>query len=152
MYSLKQWLDLTGIDSPTRGWDGDIFCTESNAELTYHTNDTQGFLACYSFTLVKQGWVEFRYSGRTIRLCPNDLYIYSPGLSINILDASSDYRSICLMVDEQATLEMPSVRDLANMAYHPVVQQILFPPQGYVAPNLSQHKPNCRTIKPNFQS
>lgn len=122
MYTLKEaWVRMNG-SLPFEGWDGRLHCEETDAELTYRTNKTQGFMAAYTFTLVTQGWLAFVYNGKELTLHENDLYIYSPGLPVTILAASEDYRGICLLADENITLETPTFLSLAKIAYHPVVQ------------------------------
>ncbi|MBO6251525.1 MAG: helix-turn-helix domain-containing protein [Muribaculaceae bacterium] len=122
MYKLKDWWNLTMGPEPTDDWDGKVLCTESNARMTRRTNITQGFLACYTFTLVTRGWLTMNYNGAEIKIERGDLYIYSPGLAVAVIDSSADYRSICLMVDESTTLESPSVHDMVTLAYQPLVQ------------------------------
>ena len=122
MYTLKEWWNISIGEDPVKDWDGKVYCTPSNAEMTMQTNLTQGFLSCYTFTLVTEGWLVMNYNGSEIQLTKGDLYIYSPGLSVTILSISQDYRSYCLMVDEHTTLETPSVRDMVSMAYLPIVQ------------------------------
>ena len=122
MYTLKEWWNIIIGDDPVAGWDGKVYCTESNAQLTMKTNLTQGFLACYTFTLVTQGSVAMNYNGRELSLQKGDLYIYSPGLTVTILSVSKDYRSYCLMVDENTSLETPAMRDMVSMAFLPIVQ------------------------------
>ena len=122
MYTLKEWWNISIGEDPVKDWDGKVYCTPSNAEMTMQTNLTQGFLSCYTFTLVTEGWLTMNYNGIEIHLTKGDLYIYSPGLSVTILSISQDYRSYCLMVDEHTTLETPSVRDMVSMAYLPIVQ------------------------------
>ena len=122
MYTLKEWWNISIGEDPVKDWDGKVYCTPSNAEMTMQTNLTQGFLSCYTFTLVTEGWLVMNYNGSEIQLTKGDLYIYSPGLSVTILSISQDYRSYCLMVDEHTTLETPSIRDMVSMAYLPIVQ------------------------------
>lgn len=122
MYTLKEWWNVSIGEDPVKDWDGKVYCTPTNAEMTMQTNLTQGFLSCYTFTLVTEGWLTMNYNGIEIHLTKGDLYIYSPGLSVTILSISQDYRSYCLMVDEHTTLETPSVRDIVSMAYLPIVQ------------------------------
>lgn len=122
MYTLKEWWNISIGEDPVKDWDGKVYCTPSNAEMTMQTNLTQGFLSCYTFTLVTEGWLVMNYNGIEIHLTKGDLYIYSPGLSVTILSISQDYRSYCLMVDEHTTLETPSIRDMVSMAYLPIVQ------------------------------
>ena len=122
MYTLKEWLKLVMADEPYQGWDGKMLCSESDLEKTQKANVTQGFAACYSFTLVTCGWLRMRYNDRELMIQKDDLYIYSPGLAITILDGSADYQSICLMVDEFTSLESPAVRDMVSLAYMPLVR------------------------------
>lgn len=122
MYTLKEWWNVSIGEDPVKDWDGKVYCTPTNAEMTMQTNLTQGFLSCYTFTLVTEGWLTMNYNGIEIHLTKGDLYIYSPGLSVTILSISQDYRSYCLMVDEHTTLETPSIRDMVSMAYLPIVQ------------------------------
>lgn len=122
MYSLREaWIKMVG-QLPYEQWDGRMYCRETDAAVTFRTNKTQGFMAAYTFTLVTGGWITIVYNGRELTLRPNDLYIYSPGLEVTILTASDDYRGICLLADEHLTIESPTVRDLVNIAYAPIVQ------------------------------
>ena len=122
MYTLKEWWALVMGSEPYQDWDGKMLCAESNLEKTLKTNITQGFTACYSFTLVTQGWLRMRYNDSELTIQKGDLYIYSPGLAVTILDGSADYQSICLMVDEATSLESPVVRDMVSLAFMPIVQ------------------------------
>lgn len=109
-------------DMPMSDWDGKMYCTETDAAKTFRTNETQGFLSAYTFTLVTEGWLKFLCNGRMLTLQADDLYFYSPGLSVNVVSASENYHGFCLMADEHTTIEMPTVRDLVNIAYQPIVQ------------------------------
>ena len=122
MYTLKEWWKLAMGSDPYQGWDGKMLCSESNLEKTQKTNITQGFAACYSFTLVTQGWLCIRYNNSEMTIQQGDLYIYSPGLAVTILNGSADYQSLCLMVDESTSLESPAVRDMVSLAYMPLVR------------------------------
>lgn len=122
MYTLKEWWKLTIGNEPYEGWDGKMFCSENDLAMTQKTNITQGFAACYSFTLVTCGWLRMRYNDRELMIQKDDLYIYSPGLAVTILDGSADYQSVCLMVDEFTSLESPAVRDMVSLAYMPIAQ------------------------------
>lgn len=122
MYTLKEWWKLTIGNEPYEGWDGKMFCSENDLAMTQKTNITQGFAACYSFTLVTCGWLRMRYNDRELMIQKDDLYIYSPGLAVTILDGSADYQSVCLMVDEFTSLESPAVRDMVSLAYMPIAR------------------------------
>ncbi len=122
--------------SPMDGWDGCFYCTDTDADSTFRTNETQGFLAAYTFTLVTEGWLVIVYNGCEITLHPDDLYIYSPGLMVTVVAASDNYRGICLLADEHTTIDTPAVHDLLHIAYMPVVQ--LHEPVLKLPPELSE--------------
>lgn len=112
---------MHGTD-PVMNWDGKMYCNLTDASITYRTNETHGFMAAFTFTLVTEGWLTILYNGRELTLHPDDLYVYSPGLSVTIIDASDDYRGICLLADENLTIDLPVVHDLVHVAYIPLVQ------------------------------
>lgn len=122
MYSLREGWKLMHGDNTLNHWDGMMLCNETDAAITFRANNIQGFLAAYTFTLVIKGWLTIVYNGQELTLQADDLYIYSPGLPVTIISASENYHGICLLADERATIEMPSVRDLVRIAYQPIVQ------------------------------
>ena len=107
---------------PFEGWDGKMYCDETDANITFRTNRTQGFVAAYTFTLVLDGWLTITYNGQELTLRPDDLYIYSPGLEVTVIAASENYRGICLLADEHMSFEQPTARDLVSIAYAPIVR------------------------------
>jgi len=107
---------------PVKHWDGKIYCNETDGAITFRTNQTHGYMAAYTFTLVLDGWLKLVYNGEELTLQPGDLYMYSPGLSVTIVSASDNYHGICLLADEDVTIESPIVHDLVHIAYTPVVQ------------------------------
>ena len=122
MYSLKEaWAKMHGRE-PMEQWDGKIYCDETDAAVTFRTNETHGYMAAYTFTLVLEGKLTLVYNGRELTLHADDLYIYSSGLPVTIVSASNDYRGICLLADEHVTIESPTVHDLVHIAYAPLVQ------------------------------
>lgn len=112
---------MHGVE-PIGNWDGKIYCNETDAAITYRANETHGYMAAYTFTLVLEGWLTIIYNGQELTLHPDDLYMYSPGLPVTIVSASDDYHGICLLADEHATIESPTVHDLVHIAYAPIVQ------------------------------
>lgn len=121
MYTLTEaWKEMIG--QLPEGWNGKMYCNETNASVTMLTNRIGGFLAAYTFTIVIKGWLNIVYNGHEMTLHPDDLYIYSPGLPIYITAASDDYHGICLLADEYMTIEMPAIHDLVHIAYLPIVQ------------------------------
>lgn len=121
MYTLKEAMQLylgTRVDQ----WDGQICCLDTDAEMTYRTNETQGNIFCYSFTLVLRGSLTLIHGDNQLTFQPDDLYIYSPGLTVTILSVSDDYQGICLLADEGVTLSLPMVHMLVRQAAHPIVE------------------------------
>lgn len=122
MYTLKEgWIAMHG-EMPTADWDGKLYCDKTDADRTFLTNRIQGFLAAYTFTLVIQGQLTIVYNDRELMLRTDDLFFYSPGMSVTIIAASADYQGLCLLADENATIELTTVRDLVYIAYAPIVQ------------------------------
>lgn len=109
-------------EMPTADWDGKLYCDKTDADRTFLTNRIQGFLAAYTFTLVIQGQLTIVYNDRELMLRTDDLFFYSPGMSVTIIAASADYQGLCLLADENATIELTTVRDLVYIAYAPIVQ------------------------------
>lgn len=122
MYSLKEFWQLRNLPVPEGTWDGNVICLETNVEWTFGTNETHGFLSCYTYTIVTRGWVTILYNNRKLTLHVGDLYTYSPGFEVIVLSASSDYSGICLLADEHFTLSLPTVRDAIRTAYFMVVE------------------------------
>ncbi len=120
MYTLKETWHHNYQQMPTDDWDGKMICIELDAATTFKANETEGHSLHYSFTIATQGWLTFNYNGQEMTLKANDYYIYSPGLPITILSASSDYRAVSILIDEQTALEIPTVRHLVSIAYQPV--------------------------------
>ena len=107
---------------PMDQWDGKIYCNETDAAVTFRANETHGYMAAYTFTLVLEGTLTLVYNGRQLTLHVDDVYMYSPGLPVTIVSASDDYHAICLLADEHVTIESPTVHDLVHIAYAPLVQ------------------------------
>ena len=106
---------------PAGDWDGQMLCQETDAAQTFRTNETQGFIRCYSFTLVTAGWLTLVYQGRELTFRPDDLFTYSPGMGVTIVAASEDYRGFCLMAEEDVVFELPMVRHLIRLHNAPIV-------------------------------
>ncbi len=121
MYTLTEaWIEMFG--RLPDGWDGNIYCTKTDADIVLRTNATNGFMAAYTFSLIREGWITLLYNGHEVTLHPDDLFIYSPGMESTVIDVSEKYQGYCMLVDEKASLETPNVRDLVNIAYQPLVR------------------------------
>ena len=112
----------------------ELYCCETNTELAFYTNKMGDPLAAYSYTLVRQGWLNIIYNGRLLTLQRGDLFIYSPGFQVMIISGSEDYQALCLMAGETMTLEMPAIRDIIRSAYLPLAEwgsPVVRVPDGY---------------------
>ena len=138
MYTLNEYLPIfVGDDLPAKGWDDGLYCLETNAVNILRINLTHGFVSCFAFMLVDNGWMTIRYNGRELMLRPNDLYIYSPCLPVAVVATSDDFHGYCLIADEHVTIETPSVHDLVHIAYLPIVQ--LHEPKQTLSSDAAQH-------------
>ena len=114
MYRLRDFLTSVIGMSPDNLVSNELFCTEGNTKQTFLTNQMQEALAGYTYTLVHDGWLEMLYNDRMLTLQKGDLLIYSPGVQVRIINGSKNYHCVCLMVDEQAALEIPGVRNVIH--------------------------------------
>ena len=122
MYKLRDFLTSVLDMSHDDVVSDELYCSESNTRLTFLTNQMQKTLACYSYTLVHEGWLEILYNDRMLTLQKGDLLIYSPGVQIRIINGSKNYHSVCLIMDELALLEIPAVRNVVHTAYQPIAE------------------------------
>ena len=61
MFTLEEaWFKMQG-HAPYPGWDGKLVCVDTDADTTFRTNRTQGFMSAYTFTLVLKGWLSLTY-------------------------------------------------------------------------------------------
>ena len=138
MYTFNEYLPIfIGDDLPEKGWDNGMYCLETDATKILRNNLQRGFVACFAFMVVDKGWMTIHYNGRELTFYPNDLYIYSPGLPVDVIATSDDLHGYCLMADEHVTIEAPSVHDLVHLAYLPIVQ--LHEPKQTLASDAAQH-------------
>ena len=121
MYSLNDAIGLFSDDA-AEDRSAAMYCFEADAVTAMRTNETQGFFACYVFTLVERGWFTIRYNGHELTFHPDDLYTYSPGLPITVIATSDDFHGLSLMADEHAAIDDPTLHDLVHIAYLPIVQ------------------------------
>ena len=122
MYKLRDFLtSILGMSHEDVVSD-ELYCSESDTKQTFLTNQMQETLAGYSYTLVHEGWIELLYNDRMLTLQKGDLMIYSPGVQVKIINGSVNYHSVCLIIDEQAALEIPAVRNVVHTAYQPIAE------------------------------
>ena len=122
MYKLKDFLTSVLGMSPDNVVSDELYCTDGNTKRTFLTNQMQETLAGYTCTLVNDGGLVLLYNDRMLTLQKGDLLIYSPGVQVRIINGSKNYHAVCLMIDEQAALEIPSVRNVIHTAYQPIAE------------------------------
>lgn len=122
MYSLKEFLTkVAGMKEKDIPSDI-IFCHSTNREISLLTNAMKDFLDCFTFTLIKKGHCTILYNDQEIKLIENDLYIYTAGLYVEIIDISEDYEGMCLMVDKGIMFENTLAHNVIKAAYFPVIR------------------------------
>lgn len=122
MYSLKDHLLIIGKmreeDIPST----DMFCVETNAEITLLANEMKDSLNCFTFTIIRRGYCKMRYNGKIINLKPGDLYLYVPGQSVKIEEISDDFKGIILLVSEKAAFENLYARNMIKAEFYSIVR------------------------------
>ena len=138
MYTFKEYMPIfVGDELPEKGCGDGMYCLETNAVKILRSNLLRGFVSCFAFMLVDKGWMTIHYNGKELTFHPNDLYTYSPGLPVTVIATSEDFHGFCLMADEHATIEAPSVHDLVHLATLPIVQ--LHEPKQSFTTEAAQH-------------
>jgi len=122
MYNLTELYKIIGAEHGEELWNGSFACAQPDIRRTFLTNVIEEPVACYTFTLVRQGKLLLETGGQTIDFGVDDMYIHLPGFPVRILSLSDDYKSTVLLVDEQSTYETAAFRNLIRTSYHPHMQ------------------------------
>lgn len=123
MYNLTEAYKIIGPTHSEELWDGRFACGISSGSRTLLTNQMEDTLACYTFTLIRNGHLTLETNGHVISFQAHDLYIYLPGYPVKICSVSDDYESIVLLVDEQTTYETEAFRNLVRASLYPLIQR-----------------------------
>ena len=120
MSKLTDFLsDIVEIDLPS---EGEIAYLEAAPEMARRITEARGTLPFYSFSVIVGGWAKIRYDGKVWDLRRNDLYTYTPGLDIAVIDTSDDYLALNIFAEEGIVLEAPAMRNMIRAAYFPFVE------------------------------
>ena len=122
MYRLRDFIHTFLEAENDKTTSAELYCHETDPEFAYISNKMQESIATYCYTLVRQGTVTMICNDQHISVGPGDILIYSPGFQVTITTCSEDYRGICLIADEDMTLEMPIVHDIIRTAYLPLAE------------------------------
>ena len=137
MYSLSEVLRvLFGNEIPCDD-DIKVYCSATDAHITFFANRIHDTMTCYTFTLVMQGWLTIAYNNQQFTLMKNDLYPYAPGMPVRIIAASEDYQGICLLADETFTLLSSNMHNAIRAAYFSLVE--LTEPKLQLKPDDAAH-------------
>lgn len=129
MYSIKSLLtEVAGVDERAILSDR-IFCSETTPEGTMRANSMKSPLNSFTFTLIREGSCKIRYNGEIVTLSKYDLYLYLPGLNIEIVEISPDYRGIILFIDNEMVLK--------NIFAHDIIKAVYFPAVHYREPKVA---------------
>lgn len=122
MYRLSDFL-VSVVGAPAELVRGCEMCyTVTDRSTTFLTNRMNDTLDCYTFTLVLQGELTLLHASQRLTLRCGDMYTYTPGFTVTILETSDNYSGACLMVEETLTFETPIVRNMIRAAYFPIAE------------------------------
>lgn len=122
MYSIKSLLtEVGGIDGKSI-LSEKIYCVETTRDLTLLTNYMNSPLNGFTFTIILEGECQVRYNGDLITLSRQDLFLYLPGLDIEVVYVSDNYKGICLFLDNDIVMKNIFAKDFLRAAYFPAVR------------------------------
>lgn len=123
MYNLAEgWEKMFG-ELPESRRNDKIVCVYTDGDMFMQANRLQQeSLACYTFTLIIQGWLHIVYNGQELYLKENDVYTYTAGSTIYIIAASNDYKGICLLADEDIALGTSIMNNAVKAAYFSMIE------------------------------
>lgn len=137
MSILGKVLSIIGEDVAIEEWQGKLYCTEFNAEISLKVNKTGGFVYTYMFILVTKGWMKILFDGRELTLNSDEMHFYTPTHSFVIIEVSENLQGFCLFVDEQVAFETPASYDLIQAYLVPVIH--LNEPKIRLSPDMAAH-------------
>lgn len=124
MYSLKEaWVLMHG-GLPFKNWNGRIYCNTTDAGITFRANETHGYMAAYTFTLVVEGWLSIIYNGQELTLHPDDMYIYSPGLAVIVRRVSG--RTVIDYVNQHLLMEASFMLRTSQLSISQIADRLHF--------------------------
>ena len=123
--------------------DSGIVFANVNYDRALNTNQLNGRLPFYAFTVIVEGQVVITYNGERITLNPGDLYTYTPGFSITVENATDNYSACSILAEEDAIFDSPVIRNVIRAAYFPIVE--LHEPKLSLSPDNARRL--CRRMK-----
>lgn len=100
-----------------------IYCIETDCKNVYEGNKIMGRVACNTIVVVERGWLVIVYDGHELTLRENDMFVYTPGFTSEVISSSEDYHATVLLTDEGYTLDLPTSRNFIRSLNLPFTQQ-----------------------------
>ena len=121
MNTLKEIIvKFTGIPESQIASDV-IYCHKVDKADSLRTNNLRELLDGFAFSIILKGKLRLLHNGKEVEVLEKDLYIYSPGLPLRILEVSDDFSAIRMAVDKRIMFEHTFSHNLIKAAFFPVV-------------------------------
>lgn len=101
-------------------WDGRLACLEMGINSVFEPNLLHKLLPVYIYGLVKQGWVKVSFDEKEICARAGNLITYIPGLNLNTVAASDDFKAVVLYVTVDFATDNATLRKMLQTAYFPI--------------------------------
>lgn len=123
MYNLAEgWEKMFG-ELPQSRRNDKIICVHTDGDMMLRTNRLQQeSLACYTFSLIIQGWLRIVYNGQELYFKKNDVFTYTAGSAITVIATSTDYKGISLLADEDIALGTSIKNNAVKAAYFSMIE------------------------------
>ena len=121
MYNLKDILTkIAGIPEHKIVSDS-IFCMPIDKKQTLLTNSFKEFFDGFTFSLIKNGRVVMMENGNKVVLNPNDIYIYSPGKKLKVIEASDNLTGLRLAIEKSGMFDSHVSRNIIKAVNYPMI-------------------------------
>ena len=123
MYNLAEgWEKMFG-ELPQSRRNDKIVCVHTDGDMMLRTNRLQQeSLACYTFSLIIQGWLRIVYNGQELYFKKNDVFTYTAGSAITVIATSTDYKGISLLADEDIAIGTSIKNNAVKAAYFSMIE------------------------------
>ncbi|MBQ9223186.1 MAG: hypothetical protein IJ166_05625 [Prevotella sp.] len=82
MFNIEEAYHIMGGSNIGKMWEGWIACAPTNKQSTLSTNLLRGTVSCFSFTMVKQGYINLVVGDQELTIRPSELFTHLPGYPI----------------------------------------------------------------------
>lgn len=121
MNTVKNYLtEVIGIKG-CQSLSDTIFCFHTTVDSTITTNQMEKDLDWFAFSLIREGTCRILFNGNKITLSAFDLIIYTPGVTIEILEVSPDYKGTCILINYKFITNNLIIHDFIKDAYFKLI-------------------------------